>query len=355
MNTRTRVMAMAALALLAAGRLAWGDAVLIRTPRGTRRITGRIVRDDRTGVAIRTSSGPATFSLDDVVKVVYNDWPPPSGFAKIKFNKGEYKSAYNLFKRVRYNKAQLRTLQQYSLFYMAHSRYRLGEWKEAITGYLNLLSKIKNTRFYYDAHYYLARSYLAANDVGKARKAASPLVRAPGRWGAAGKLVQGYIEEKNRKTSAARARFQQAADSRKADPAIRAEAYLGVARNVGSLQAKVANAKKAVGVGGQGVPRKFYAQAYMIIGRGQQQAGGDAALKQAAMAYLHVAELYPVSKEIAAEALYRAGECLLGINEKDATKARHLNILARKVLEQAKGYRGTSWAIKASKLLRRRR
>ncbi len=82
--------------------------------------------------------------------------------------------------------------------------------------------------------------------------------------------------------------------------------------------------------------------------------GNNASLKYAAMAFLHVAELYPVPPERAAEALYHAGDALSRIKENDARKAQNFRKLAKKVLEQCRSkHRGTPWASKALRLLRR--
>lgn len=329
---------------------ALADSVVIIENGRERTMLGNIDKDSINGISVRTADGAIiTHNLDIVVRVVYDNRPPDWDFLLLSYNNenntpGDYKSLYTRFRRVRLPDDS--KLKQYREYYMAMCRFKGGEYPKSITAFQSILGKTPNSHFRNHIYFYKAKAELASGNTTAAGRTASILARVRGKWAAAGILMQGYAASN---TNAKKRFFSKAASHASADDAIKGEACLQMAA-LSKGPEMVEWGIKATSVN---LPKALARKAYMLIGKGLSNSSSSKDLRESAMAFLHVAELYSANRDQQSEARIAAAKSLAKIKDSDTEKERKLHALGRRLLKQCiTENRNSKYATEAGKLLR---
>jgi TolA-binding protein len=339
------VCAAAGLLTIDAARAGTADSVTYRQASGAlATVTGSIAVDDKEGIRI----GSQVIKPEQIENVQYDKRPEEFIRAESLYKNKNWGAAESKFRTVSYAAPGVNQfLKQYGQYYIAAALSQQGKFKDAAREYETLVKDYPNSRFYYVARYEMGRCYIQLKDYPRVEKFAQDLAALPaGRWCAAGKVLQGYIAESKNDKDNAKKLFQTAADMQGADGAIRAEAFVGAARNEADPREQARKAKVAASMDSEATPGVIN-EACMMVARAQKDSKDRGALLSTAWHYLKVADSDAAAPELAAEALYGAGEALSKIPEDG--QAKPLKALAKTLLDRCARTR-TEWAAKAEAL-----
>lgn len=150
------------------------DAVLISKDGGSKQtVTGTIIKDDLSGIVLEKEGATVPVARMDVVKFKYGNMPKLLADTKEAIDNESWAEAQDFLRGVggqlkSIDPKQRNLIMQYAFYYRAVVLHKTGDYDEALKAYGQVISAVKDSKFYFEAKLGEAK---VLEDAGKSNEA----------------------------------------------------------------------------------------------------------------------------------------------------------------------------------------
>ena len=355
MTAKVSAVVFALFFFVAAGAMG-GDYVVTKR---NERHTGRILKDDASGVELNLPGGAGKMSFRNVdIKEVYVNPVNPTAVNAIQsFKAGSYDTALNLLDECvapEVEKDIPALARPYLHFYRSQCQLRLGRFDDAIASLENFRKAFKTSRLMPDVAMLLVEAYLGAKKYKEVETVAAELEKMGGIYELYSILLRGDALLAQGKNDDAYEKYGKvAASGDEGARMLKPKAFLGQARClIAKDKTDKAQEMASKALEDKEAPEEVLAGAHVIIGHcllkeGRKLSGEQAKEKllDAALEFLRVPVLYSESQPgLAAESLFYAGECFRQLADFKELQAVYLKRAREMYSTVIQNHKATKWA-----------